>query len=225
MMHGMVRRARTIISGFVHHIAHYSMDGRDVLTNTDDFKTYLDYLEKFSKKQGLSLWAYCLLPDHIRLVAVPRDAGTLAAAVRDTHAAYAGYANWRGLTSGRVWKNRFSSCVVDDMFVWSAVRLVESLPARLGLVKKAEKYPWSSAAPHCGLRQDPVLTTSFPPPGVIENWSAWLAGAESESALEKRLLLNTRTGHPFGSMVFIEDLERQTGRILRPQKRGPKPRA
>ena len=111
------------------------------------------------------------------------------------------------------------------MFVWSAVRLVESLPVRLGLVKKAEKYRWSSAAPHCGLRQDAVLTASFPPPGVIENWPEWLAGAESESALEKRLLLNTRTGHPFGGTAFIEELEKQTGRILRPQKRGPKPRA
>ncbi len=221
----MVRRARTIIAGYVHHITHYGAGGQDVLTNRDDYRTYLDCLESLSTKHGLSIWAYCLLPDHVRLVAVPSDAGALAAAMRDTHAAYASYANWRGLTSGRVWKSRFSSCVVEDMFVWSAVRLVESLPARLGMVKRAEKYTWSSAAPHCGLRQDPVLTSSFPPPGVVEDWPGWLAGAESESALEKRLLLYTRTGHPFGSKAFVEELEHQTGRILRPQKRGPKPRS
>lgn len=222
-MRAMVRRARTVIAGFVHHVVHYGADGRNVLTNEDDFKTYLEYLEVFSKSHGLSVWAYCLLPDHIRLVAVPGDADALAGAVRDAHGAYAAYANWRGLTTGRVWKDRFSSCVLDDMFVWSAVRLVESLPVRMRMVKKAEAYPWSSAAPHCGLRQDPVLTTSFPPPGVIEDWAAWLAGAQSESTLETRLLLCTRTGHPFGSTTFIDGLEQQTGRILRPQKRGPKP--
>lgn len=221
----MVRRARTVIAGFVHHVMHYGADGSELLTNEDDYKTYLEYLENFSKSHGLSVWAYCLLPDHIRLVAVPGDEDALANAVRDAHGAYAAYANWRGLTTGRVWKGRFSSCVVDDMFVWTAVRLVESLPARMGMVKKAEAYPWSSAAAHCGMRQDPVLTASFPPPGVIEDWAAWLAGAASESNRETQLLLSTRTGHPFGSAAFIDDLEQQTGRILRPQKRGPKPRA
>ncbi len=207
----------------MHHVMQFGTNAQGILTDETDYTNYLGYLETFSKEHGLSVWAYCLLPDHVRLIVVPKDEGVLANTIRDTHAAYATYANWREITTGRVWKDRYSSCVVDDMLVWSAVRLVESLPVRTGLVRKAEKYRWSSAAPHCGLREDPVLTTSFPPPGAIENWAVWLAGADSESALDKRLLLHTRTGHPCGAVNFIEELEQQTGRILRPQKRGPKP--
>jgi hypothetical protein len=32
-----------------------------------------------------------------------------------------------------------------------------------------------------------------------------------------------RTGRPLGGKSFLEDLERPTGRALRPRRRGPKP--
>lgn len=223
-MRGMVRRARTVISGYVHHAMQFGCGHGAVFESGEDYEAYLGFLHSCAHKHSLSIWAYCLMPDHVRLVAVPKTGDSLGAAIRDTHGSYAMHVNRQNATEGPVWRDRFSSCVLDDLLVWSAVRLVESLPVLSGMVKRAQEYPWSSAAPHCGLREDPVLAASFPPPGAIDDWAGWLAGAREEARLDARILLHTRTGHPCGTAGFISQLEAQTGRILHPLKRGPKPR-
>ncbi|NLV45121.1 MAG: transposase [Candidatus Hydrogenedentes bacterium] len=221
----MVRRARTVIPGFVHHAMQLGCDHHAVFSTDQDYGLYLDFLHTAADKHGLSIWAYCLMPDHVRLIAVPGSEESLGGAIRDAHSAFAMRHNRNQGDAGPVWQDRFSSCVLDDLLVWSAVRLVESIPVLSGIADKAEDYPWSSAAAHCGLRRDEVLADSFPPPGAIDDWSEWLTGATKEAALDTRILLHTRTGHPCGTAPFIEDLEQQTGRILRPQRRGPKPRS
>lgn len=49
------------------------------------------------------------------------------------------------------------------------------------MVHKAEHYPWSSGAPHCGLRSDQLPS---PFPGIVpvrtEDWSTWLAEKDDE---------------------------------------------
>ena len=46
---------------------------------------------------------------------------------------------------------------MDDPHLWAALRYVEQNLVRAGIVQRAEEYPWSSAAAHCGLRPDAVL--------------------------------------------------------------------
>ncbi len=55
------------------------------------------------------------------------------------------------------------------------------------------------------------------------NWRAFLAeGLEAEAvALFRR---HERTGRPLGETRFVEHIETTLGRVIRPRKRGPKPR-
>ncbi len=96
---------------------------------------------------------------------------------------------------------------------WSATRYVERNPVRAGLVAVAEAYPWSSAAPHCGLRADAVLSEEMPLTGAISNWSLWLSEKEDAQTLE---LLRRRTmkGLPCGSDDFVAEIEAAVGRTL-----------
>jgi len=84
------------------------------------------------------------------------------------------------------------------------------------MVERAENYPWSSAAAHCGLRTDPLLEPASASSilKAIANWSDWLA---IEVPDECRTLLhrNSRLGLPCGSDKFVEDLEKRAGRDLR----------
>ena len=90
------------------------------------------------------------------------------------------------------------------------------------MVRKAENYRWSSAAAHCGLRPDPVLTGS---PSwrrqfdSIGNWSAWLAEGDEPDKLDV-LRLHADKGLPCGSARFIQKLEKMTGRALQFRPRG-----
>jgi putative transposase len=108
------------------------------------------------------------------------------------------------------------------------VRYVERNPVRAGLAERAEDYPWSSAAAHCG-KPPPgaatgLLSEDFPPPGLVQDWSAWLAEPEDEARVH-HLRAHTRTGRPCGTPSFLDQLENLTQRALRPKKRGRKPKA
>jgi putative transposase len=189
----------------------------------EDREAYLALLRQYMARHGVSLWAYCLMTNHVHLIVVPEGEQSLSRALRDAHTVYAMRFNRRTKVSGHVWQGRFYSCPLDDAHLWAAVRYVERNPVRTGLVERAEEYRWSSAAAHCGLRDDGVLATGFPPEGAIEDWQAWLREEEDESVLET-IRSHTNTGRPCGSPGFVQRVEALLGRRLRPQKRGRKRR-
>jgi putative transposase len=170
---------------------------------------------------------YCLMTNHVHLICIPSLARTLALVFKPVHTRYVQYINWQQRICGRLWQGRFFSCPLDEYHLWAAIRYVERNPVRAGIVRRAEDYPWSSAAAHCGLRDDPLLCSlPEPRPAATTNWSAWLADTDDERILAK-LRLHTRTGRPVGDDRFIADLELRLGRrvhawaVGRPKR--PKP--
>jgi putative transposase len=219
----MGRVARAVVAGCPHHVTQRGNRRGDVFEVDEDREAYLTFLQQYMAKHGVSLWAYCLMTNHVHLIVVPEEEQSLSRALRDAHTVYAMRFNRRTKLSGHVWQGRFYSCPLDDAHLWAAVRYVERNPVRAGLVERAEEYQWSSAAAHCGLRHDGVLATAFPPEGAIENWRAWLREEEDEAVVEA-IRRHTTTGRPCGSPGFVARVEALLGRRLRPQKRGRKRR-
>jgi len=96
---------------------------------------------------------------------------------------------------------------------------VERNPVRAGLVARAEDWPWSSAAAHCGRRTDPLLSP-IQMPWPVGDWADYLR-TEDEKMVEA-IRRQTMTGRASGSNDFIARLEGLLRRILHPQKPGPK---
>jgi putative transposase len=216
----MGRISRIVIPGLAHHVTQRGNRRADVFQEDEDRKVYLTLVNKYAREYGIEIWAYCLMTNHVHLVLVPEHSQALSQMLRDTHTAYALRFNVQNRVSGHLWQGRFFSCVLDESYVWAAARYVEQNPVRVGLVTQAEAYPWSSAAAHCGLRMDPLLSSSFPPVGAVANWGEWLAGEEAlPSAVIRR---QTHTGRPCGSAAFVAGLEERMNRALNPRKRGRK---
>ncbi len=228
----MPRIARVVVPGCPHHITQRGNRGEDVFVNDDQRRRYMDLLAKYAPEHGLAVQAYCLMSNHVHLIAVPDTEASLAATLRPVHLRYAQEFNRQMELSGHLWQGRFYSCPMNDLHFWAAVRYVERNPVRAGLVKRAEAYPWSSAAAHCGRRADGLLSGKLPALAAevgIADWAAWLRDPDDEEML-KRLRLCTRTGRPAGDRRFIARLERRLGRRLRalavgrprkrPRKRG-----
>ncbi len=189
----------------------------------EDREAYLRFLKQYCDKRALSIWAYCLMSNHVHLVVVPQNKSSLSEGLRDAHTVYAMYFNSRTQLSGHVWQGRFFSCPLDESYLWAAVRYVELNPVRAQIVERADTYRWSSAAAHCGLRQDAVLSTAFPPAGVIDDWSTWLHEAlDDEEETYTSISRRTRTGRPCGSSEFLDQVEQLLDRTIRPKPRGPK---
>jgi putative transposase len=163
------------------------------------------------------------MPNHIHLVGIPETAASLGETLRDAHTAYAVYRNRCEQCTGHVWQGRFFSCVLDEAHLWAAMRYVERNPVRAGLVATASDYRWSSAATHCGLRDDPLLTRLPSATAAVPDWAAWLA--VDDLATLDSLRRSTHTGRPVGSPEFLAHLEARLGRPVLPGKRGPKPKS
>jgi len=220
----MSRLARVVIPGLPHHVTHRGNRRADIFLHPADRTAYLGFLAGCAAKADLKIWAYCLMTNHVHLIAVPGNETSLARGVGLADRAYALWINERKQWSGHLWSERFFSTPLDEAHHCEAVRYVERNPVRAALIQRAEQYGWSSARAHCAMAQDPLLDPARPY-GLwpIEDWSAWLAEREDGARLQA-IRRCTATGRPCGDKPFIERLQDQLGRILQPQKRGPKPK-
>jgi len=205
-----------------HHVTQRGNRRANVFFEDGDRRRYLLLLEDYARKYGLAVWAYCLMSNHVHFVAVPASEDALGRSFRDSHQAYSSWLNRRLGESGHLWQGRFFSSVLDDAHLWACVRYVERNPVRAGLVARAEDWPWSSAAAHCGRRTDPLLSP-IQMPWPVPDWTDYLR-TEDERMVEA-IRRQTMTGRPSGSDSFVARLEGLIGRILHPQKRGRKPKA
>lgn len=218
----MPRLARTVFARVPHHITQRGNRREAVFFSDDDRKTYLAWLSAYAHKHRVEILAYCLMTNHVHLVAVPKTDDGLQKVLKPLHMRYAQRVNRARGWKGHVWQGRYFSSPLDESYLWAAVRYVERNPVRAGMVKRAEDYAWSSAAGHCRLKEDSVLTTKRAwkaQIASIENWSSWLAEGDDLEQLDM-LRRNTDKGLPCGPEKFIRRLERRVGRDLRYRPRG-----
>ena len=220
----MPRMARVVIPGCPHHVTQRGNRREDVFFAEGDRVRYLELLGAYASEHGLAVQAYCLMSDHVHLVVVPRGEASLAGVLKPLHMRYTQHVNAVQRLSGRLWQGRFFSCPLDDEHLWAAVRYVERNPVRAGLVARGEDYPWSSAAAHCGLRDDSVLSDPCELAARLTpaEWRRWLVQPwlDDEEQLTSRVRQCTHTGRPAGGASFIAHLEALVGRVLRPKKGG-----
>jgi putative transposase len=62
----------------------------------------------------LGVWAYCLTPNHVRLIFVPDCGDTFARAIAAKHRRYCSAVNARLRVTGRPFQSRFASLARDD---------------------------------------------------------------------------------------------------------------
>jgi putative transposase len=222
----MARFARVIAVGVPHHITQRGNARRFVLEGDADRSVYLDLLRQSAELHGIGLIGYCLMSNHIHLVAIPRKADVLALALKDTHGRFASYWNAIHYSSGHVWQGRYYSCPLDEPHLWEALRYTELNPVRASLVTRAECWEWSSAVAHCGAATaDAWLAMDlWRSRWSAGTWRAYLDVGETECELAA-IRHSTHTGRPLGSAEFARTLERETKRRLVLQKRGPKQKA
>lgn len=218
----MARFARVVVPGCPHHVTHRGNRGDQVFFDDAERRQYCVWLREYGDKHGLGIWAYCLMSNHVHLIAVPQNENALSKAIGNTHRRHSSWVNGKHGWTGHLWANRFFSTPMDSRHLWAAVQYVELNPLRAGLVEDPIDYHWSSARAHCGLSADTLLHEGRPFPGQVKDWHDWLLRSPDQ-ALVHEVRVDTSTGRPCGSDRFVDRLEQRLGRKLTPAKRGPKP--
>lgn len=215
----VARIARAVVPGIPHHIVQRGNRRLQTFFASTDYQTYVDLMRDWCTNHGVAIWAYCLMPNHVHLVAVPEDEESLARAIGQAHRRYAQLINEREGWRGHLWQERFCSYVMDERYLCACVRYVETNPVRAGLAGAPVDWPWSSAQAHAA-RQDDALVTVQPLLDIVaEPWDEFLAVEPDPSDIDA-LRRHQRTGRPLGAPAFVDRMETQLGRVLRPQRAG-----
>ena len=216
----MARLARVVAPGLPHHITQWGNRGQPTFFCDEDYQHYLELMAEWCGAHSLEIWAYCLMANHVHLIAVPQTADGLARAIGEVHRRYTRMVNLREGWRGHLWQGRFSSFVLDEDYLVTAARYVEMNPVRARLVKTASRYPWSSAAAHVR-GKDNALVHVAPLLELAPNWRGLLARVVRKEDIEL-LRAHERTGRPLGNEEFVATLEKELGVVLKRQKPGPK---
>jgi putative transposase len=216
------RRKHIIVPGVPHHVTQRVAHG-ELLLERDSAKAVLvSLLAEWAERQGVLVHAFAILNNHFHLSATPPDDGALA---RMLGSAAQGLSRWLNVSmgdSGPNWQSRFYASPMDPCHAIAAARYIERNPVAAGLVQRAERWHWSSAAFHSGQGSRPkLLTDSSPVPGghLPDEWAGLLA-ERVPSPVAKSLHGASSVNALLGSDSWIDDLESTTGRRLRPRPRG-----
>ena len=158
----MARQRRWVAVGLPHHITQRGNGRRDIFLDDRLKQIYLNVLADEARRFQLRILGYCIMTNHVHLIAIPETELAMAFTLRRAHGKFAQYWNTQVGTVGHMWQNRYFSCPVEPARVWSVLRYVEQNPVRAGMVPHATDYAWSSAAPHTqGMGAHRILDMSW----------------------------------------------------------------
>jgi putative transposase len=204
----MPRTARAAIGRVCYHVLNVGNAGQEVFHDSDDYQGFIELIEEACERVPMRVLAWCLMSNHFHLVLWPHADGDLSrwmqwlltSQVRRYHSKYH--------SSGHVWQGRFKAFPIQqDQHLLTVIRHVERNPRRAGLVRKAEKWRWSSLAA-LGKKAVP----SFLHPGPVrrpDDWVKQVNQPQSEAELEA-LRTSVERGAPFGS----ERWQKRTARLM-----------
>ena len=215
----MARIARVVAPGYPHHVTQRGNRRQQTFFSGADYVSYLELLSEWTRKYSVEIWAYCLMPNHVHLIAVPETEDGLARSIGEAHRRYTRLINLREGWRGHLWQERFSSFPMDESYLLAAARYIEMNPVVSGLSAKPADYRWSSACAHMAGKDDRLVKVS-PLLEIAGNWGEFLA--YPDESVTDRLRQHEKTGRPLGAVDFVGRLEERLSRMLHPKKAGRK---
>ena len=214
----MPRMARVVVPEYPHHVTQRGNRRQTVFFRDEDWSRYLGLIRAASQHVGTRVLAYCLMPNHVHFVLVPRHAEGLRSTMADAHRRYTQRVNLREGWRGHLWQERFHSVVMDEPHLQAAIPYVECNPVRAGLCNSPEDWRWSSASESRADRPNGLVDWNLRA-RFVEDVDH---GKGNANELDEEIRMHTRTGRPLGATPFVDWLEQVTDRTLRPRKPGPR---
>jgi putative transposase len=215
----MPRIARIIATGIPHHVTQRGNRRMETFFRDDDYQAYLALMAEWCRKYNVTIWAYCLMPNHVHLIAVPETEEGLRLAIGEAHRRYSAMINRRNKWTGHLWQGRFSSFPMDETYLLAAVKYIEMNPVRANLAADPYTWKWSSAKAHADAKDD-ILVKVSPLLEMVGEWRHFLSDAGEEDA--DKIRHHERTGRALGGESFLDSLELSLMRTVKRQKAGRK---
>ena len=141
----MPRRARMYLPDFPYHIVQRGNNREACFIEPENYQYYLELWKEVSLRYGVSVHAYCLMTNHIHVLATPAEKTSISNTMKVVGSRYAQYINKKYKRTGTLWEGRHrSSLVQTEKYFLTCSRYIELNPVVANMVKSPEEYKWSS---------------------------------------------------------------------------------
>ena len=107
-----------------------------------DRRAFMRLMHEVADRHAWTLFAYCLMPNHVHLVVRARGAD-LSDGMSALNGRYAQRFNRRHKRYGHLWQGRYGTRLIDEDRRLDVRDYVMDNPVRAGLVEDRDEYPWS----------------------------------------------------------------------------------
>lgn len=158
----MPRQARIIPpQGFLHVMCRGN-NRRKLFLHSRDFKLYYLLLKKLKDEESIEIFHYCIMPNHVHLLAGVRENSNLSKFMKRLNLKYFYCYRKKHNYTGHLWQGRFKSKLVEkDEYFIQCGKYIELNPVRANIVKLPGDYPFSSYH-YYGLGVKDALITDDP---------------------------------------------------------------
>ena len=140
----MPRTARIKGASGNYHVVLRGINKQRIFEDDQDYRKYLWILKDLKEKSSYSLFAWCLMPNHIHLLINERQT-TLSRIFRQTGSEFVLWYNQKYKRTGHLFDDRYLSEPVDDeAYFLTVVRYIHLNPVKAGLCRNPGEYRYSS---------------------------------------------------------------------------------
>ena len=141
----MPRRARMYLPQYPYHIVQRGNNREACFIEPENYQFYLELWKEVASRYGVSVHAYCLMTNHIHVLATPEDKSSISNTMKVVGSRYAQYINKKYKRTGTLWEGRHrSSLVQTERYFLTCCRYIELNPVTANMVKRPEEYRWTS---------------------------------------------------------------------------------
>ncbi len=205
----MSRTARASKGGICYHVVNRGNRRATVFHDDDDYRYFVNLMQKSCEKLPMRILAWCLMPNHFHFVLWPHEDGDLGNWVHRLLTGHVGRYHTKRGSSGRVWQGRYKSFPIQqDRHLLTVLRYVERNPLRANLVDTAGNWRWSSASTMLGAPGRDLLSES--PVPKPDHWRRLVDDPQNQAEVEA-LRLCGRKGTPYGSGPWTHNTAAELG--------------
>ena len=140
----MPRQARKKSSTGIYHIMLRGINRQQIFEDDEDRERFLETLVNYKDECGYTIYAYCLMGNHIHLL-MQEGKETLTQVFKRIAGSFVYWYNWKYHRTGHLFQDRFKSePVEDDAYFLTVIRYIHQNPVKAKICKTAEAYPYSS---------------------------------------------------------------------------------
>jgi REP element-mobilizing transposase RayT len=153
----MPRQVRIEIEGGLYHVYNRAGQGQRPFAKDDEADRFLDLFREIKRRDGLVVFAWCLLPNHYHLAVRTRSVPLWRSMRSLQHRFALGFNRRRGV-KGPVWQSRYKAKLIEDQgYFDQLLAYIHLNPVTAGIVEDPAEYRWSGHRELIRKVEDPIV--------------------------------------------------------------------